>query len=213
MVAGGTGADSVASPGKVGGPNWLTFLPTTSGTRTFPRLSTLQAGLQVTPPLPGGDAGANIEALSSVSRTLNFRLTVRDNRPYTATTIGQTQFTDTVVTVSNTSGPFAVTAPNTAVTWNMLSTQTVTWNVANTTAAPVSCPLVDISLSTDSGATFPTVLLAGTPNDGTESVIAPGTVSPTARVKVKCANNIFFDISNADFAIVVPVELMGFEIQ
>ena len=216
VVAGGTGANSVASPGKVGGPNWLSFLPTTSPTRTFPRLSTLQAGLMVTPPLPGGDAGANIEALSSVSRTLNFRLTVRDNHPYTSTppvAVGQTQFVNTVVTVSNTSGPFAVTAPNTAVSWNQLSTQTVTWNVANTTAAPVSCPLVDISLSTDSGATFPTVLLAATPNDGTELVIVPAVVSPTARVKVKCANNIFFDISNADFAIVVPVELMGFEIQ
>jgi hypothetical protein len=217
VVAGGTGANSVASPGKLGGPNWLTFLPTTSGTRTFPRLSTLQAGLQVSPPLPGGDAGANIEALSSVSRTLNFRLTVRDNRAYTSTpplNIGQTQFTDTVVTVTNTSGPFAVTVPNTAVTWQALTSETVTWTVGNTTAAPVSCPLVDITLSTDSGATFPTVVLAGTPNDGSESVIVPSLPTTTARVKVKCSNNIFFDISNSNFTIIpFPVELMGFEIQ
>ena len=95
------------------------LVPTASGTRTFPKLSTILAGLNVTGPLPGGDAGANIEALSSVSRTLNFRLTVRDNRPYVAgSTIGQTAFTDVVVTVTNTAGPFAVTAPNTAVTWN-----------------------------------------------------------------------------------------------
>ena len=39
----------------------------------------------VTGPLPGGDAGANTEALSSVARTLNFRLTVRDNAPYSST--------------------------------------------------------------------------------------------------------------------------------
>ena len=217
LVAGGTGANSVASPGKAAGPNWLSFLPTTSPTRTFPRLSTLQAGLQVSPPLPGGDAGANIEALSSVARTLNFRLTVRDNHPYTSTpplTVGQTQFTNVVVTVSNTSGPFAVTAPNTAVTWLGNNPQTVTWNVASTTAAPVSCPLVNITLSTDSGVTFPTVLLAGTPNDGSESVTAPNISTSTARVKVKCANNVFFDISNADFTVTpTPVELLGFEVK
>ena len=77
-----SGANSVASPTKLTGPNWLSFPSTISPTRTFPRLSTILAGLAVTPPLPGGDSGANIEALSSVARTLNFRLTVRDNRPY-----------------------------------------------------------------------------------------------------------------------------------
>ena len=77
-----SGTSSVASPTKATGPNWLSFSPTASGTRTFPKLSTILAGLNVTGPLPGGDAGANIEALSSVSRTLNFRLTVRDNNPY-----------------------------------------------------------------------------------------------------------------------------------
>jgi hypothetical protein len=217
VVAGGTGAASVASPTKAGGPNWLSFNPTTSGTRTFPTLATIQAGQMVTGPLPGGDAGANIEALSSVARTLNFRLTVRDNRPYTSTaplTIGQTQFVDTVVTVSAAAGPFAVTAPNTNVTWVIANPQPVTWNVANTTAAPITCPLVDITLSTNGGTTFPTVLAAATPNDGTESVIAPNITTTTARVKVKCTSNVFFDISNTNFEISpVPVELMGFDVK
>ncbi|MGZ8466938.1 MAG: reprolysin-like metallopeptidase, partial [Candidatus Binatia bacterium] len=90
-----SGANSVASPTKLTGPNWLSFSPTASPTRTFPRLSTILAGLFVTPPLPGGDAGANIEALSSVTRSLNFRLTVRDNNPYVENVkVGQTEFTD-----------------------------------------------------------------------------------------------------------------------
>lgn len=197
-----SGASSVASPTKTTGPNWLSFSPTVSGTRLFPRLSTILAGQNVTGPLPGGDAGANIEALSSVSRTLNFRLTVRDNNPYSpGVKIGQTAFTDAVVTVTNTSGPFAVTAPNTAVTWTAGSAVNVTWSVNNTTAAPVSCSLVNILLSTDGGQTFPTVLAASTPNDGSQSITVPAVASTTCRVKVEAVGNIFFDISNANFTI------------
>jgi hypothetical protein len=199
-----SGASSVASPTKATGPNWLSFSPTTSATRLFPKLSTILAGLNVTPVITGGDAGANIEALSSVSRTLNFRLTVRDNAPYSSAaplSIGQTQFTDAVVTVSNTSGPFAVTAPNTAITWAGGSSQTITWSVNNTTAAPVSCANVKISLSTDGGLTFPTVLVSSTPNDGTEVLVIPAIPSTTARVKIEAVGNIFFDISNTNFTI------------
>jgi hypothetical protein len=197
-----SGTGSVASPTKATGPNWLSFSPTASGTRTFPKLSTILSGLNVTPPLPGGDAGANIEALSSVSRTLNFRLTVRDNSPYVAgVKIGQTNFTDMVVTVSNTSGPFAVSAPNTNVTWAGGSTQTITWSVNNTTAAPVSCANVNILLSTDGGQTFPTVLAASTPNDGSEALVIPVAPTSTARIKVEAVGNIFFDISNTNFTI------------
>jgi hypothetical protein len=199
-----SGASSVASPTKAGGPNWLSFTPSSSGTRLFPRLATILAGQNVTGPLPGGDAGANIEALSSVGRTLNFRLTVRDNRPYSSTaplTIGQTAFSDLTVTVSSASGPFAVTAPNTAVTWNAGSAATVTWSVNNTTAAPVSCANVNILLSTDGGQTFPTVLVANTPNDGTENITVPGNQSTTCRIKVEAVGNIFFDISNTNFTI------------
>lgn len=199
-----TGANSVASPTKATGPNWLSFPATASGTRLFPRLSTILSGLNVTPPLPGGDAGANIEALSSVSRTLNFRLTVRDNHVFSSTapvSVGQTAFADAVVTVSNTSGPFAVTAPNTAVTWAGGSAQTITWSVNNTTAAPVSCANVKISLSTDGGQTFPTVLAASTANDGSESLVIPVGATTTARIKVEAVANIFFDISNTNFTI------------
>lgn len=197
-----SGANSVAYPTKATGPNWLSFPATVSGTRTFPQLSTILAGLNVTPRLPGGDAVANIEALSSVSRTLNFRVTVRDNNPYqSGVKIGQTAFTDVVVTVSNTSGPFAVTSPNTNITWTAGSSATVTWDVNNTTASPVNCANVKISLSTDGGQTFPTVLLASTPNDGTQSITVPATPSSTCRVKVEAVGNIFFDISNANFTI------------
>jgi hypothetical protein len=195
---------SAASAAKTTGPNYISFLPTVSPTRVFPKLSTILTGALISGPLPGGDAGFNSEVLSSVSRILNFRLTVRDNAPYSSAapvSVGQTQFTDMAVTVSNTSGPFAVTAPNTAVIWNAGSNATVTWSVNNTTAAPVSCASVNILLSTDGGLTFPTVLAAVTANDGTEVITVPGTTGTTCRVKVEAVGNIFFDISNTNFTI------------
>ena len=198
-----TGASSVASATKASGPNWISFRPTTSPTRYFPKMETILAGGLISGPLTGGDAGANTEALSSVSRTLNFRLTVRDNAVYSSTapvSVGQTSFADMVVTVSNTSGPFQVTAPNTAVSWAGNSSQTITWNVANTTASPVSCANVKISLSTNGGTSY-TTLVASTPNDGSEVVTIPNTPSTTCRVKIESVGNIFFDISNTNFTI------------
>jgi hypothetical protein len=199
-----TNASSVASATKASGPNWISFRPTTSPTRYFPQLSTILAGGTVTGPLSGGDAGANAEALSSVARTLNFRLTVRDNAVYRSTapvSVGQTQFTDMVVTVNGTAGPFAVTAPNTAVSWAGGSAQTITWSVNSTNLSPINCANVKISLSTDGGQTFPTVLTSSTANDGSEVLTIPNTPSTTARIKVESVGNIFFDISNTNFTI------------
>ena len=47
----------------------------------------------------------------------------------------------------------------------------VTWNASGNAAN------VKISLSTDGGNTFPTVLAASTANDGSESVLVPNTVT------------------------------------
>ncbi|MFT3981118.1 MAG: zinc-dependent metalloprotease family protein [Ferruginibacter sp.] len=210
---GQTGTNSRARENKPTGPNWLSFSPTTSPTRICPQLATILAGGYTTGPLPGGDAGVLIEALSNVSRTLNFRLTVRDNSVYSSTApikVGQTSFADMVVTVTNTSGPFAVTSPNTNVSWAGGSTQTITWDVANTTTAPVSCANVRILLSTDGGFTFPTVLSATTANDGSEVVTLPSTTSTTARVKIESIGNIFFDISNTNFTITQPAVTFNF---
>ncbi len=199
-----TGASSVASATKASGPNWVSFSPTSSPIRYFPKLATILSGALISGPLTGGDAGTNTEALSSVARILNFRLTVRDNHPYSSTApvaVGQTQFTDMVVTVSSASGPFAVSSPNTAVSYAGGSSQAITWAVASTTASPVSCANVKISLSTDGGQTFPTVLAASTPNDGTETLTIPNTPTTSARIKVEAVGNIFFDISNTNFTI------------
>jgi len=131
---------------------------------------------------------------------MSFQVTARDNRA-----AGGGVSTDTMqVIVSAASGPFIITQPDSAVTWDGATSQTVTWKVANTTAAPVSCSLVKISLSTDGGNTFPIVIAASTPNDGAETITVPGAATTQARIKVEAVGNIFFDISNANFAINAP---------
>ncbi|MBS1583501.1 MAG: hypothetical protein JST66_14970 [Bacteroidetes bacterium] len=173
---------------STGGPNFRPFLPVTSPSRYIPNLATLASGVTPSP---------NWEVLSSVARTYAFRFTVRDN----ATGGGCITQDDMQVTVNGTAGPFVVTQPNTALSWAGLSTQTVTWNVAGTTASPVSCANVDILLSLDGGLTYPYTLLTGTPNDGTQAVTLPDVASTTARMMVKANGNIFFDISNVNFTI------------
>ena len=141
------------------------------------------------------------EILPTYARTMNFRLTVRDNQVPT----GGVAYDSTTVTAVANTGPFIVTAPNTAVTWTGNTQQTITWNVAGTTAAPISCANVNIQLSTDGGFTYPTVLEMNTPNDGSQTIFVPNIVTNSARVRVSCANNIFFDISNANFTILLGV--------
>lgn len=176
---------------KTTGVDFRSYNPTTSPIRYFPRMASVLTGATTT-------AGSEItvEALPSVARTMNFRLTVRDNHAGGPANNSD----DMIVTVNATAGPFSVTAPNTAVSYVGGSSQTVTWNVAGTTANNVNCANVDILLSTDGGTTWST-LLAATPNDGTEAVTIPNTPGTTNRIMVKGTNHIFFDVSNTNFTI------------
>jgi len=183
----GTSTTTYPKVTATSGPAFRSFNPTTSGTRYFPRLSTVQAGA----------TSWTWEAVPNVARTLNFRLTVRDNRAGGPANNSD----DVIVTVNGTAGPFTVSSPNTAVSYVGGSTQTITWNVAGTTANSVNAANVDIFLSTDGGNTFPVTLLAGTPNDGSEAVTIPNTPGTQNRIMVKGSNHIFFDISNANFTI------------
>jgi hypothetical protein len=139
-----------------------------------------------------GVAGVNADPLA-----LHMRFTARDGR-------GGSNFADTTLLLANTAGPFLVTSPNTAVSLPGESTQTVTWNVAGTDLAPVNTANVKISLSVDSGHTYPYVLAGSTPNTGSASVVLPMVGTTHARVKVEAVDNVFFDVSNADFAITWP---------
>jgi hypothetical protein len=170
-----------------GGPNFRSFDPTTNPSRYFPNLASLASNGPYT-----------WEVLPSVSRVMDFRLTVRDNHAVGACNA----YADVTVTTVAAAGPFVLTYPtSTGITWASASTQTVTWNVANTTAAPISCANVKILLSLDGGATYPIVLSASTPNDGSQVITVPNASTTTARVMVMSIAGTFFDISNNNFNI------------
>lgn len=164
------------------GPEFRSRPPSASAIRIMPVLENI---------LDGSNTN-RWEKLPSVSRTLNFRLTVRDNNPGA----GQTNSDNMVVTVDDAYGPFTVTSPNSAVTW-CPGTHTVTWDVNGSDALAAN---VKISLSTDGGQTFST-LLASTANDGSADVTIACAYNTTARIKVEAVGNIFFDISNTNFTV------------
>jgi len=60
---------------------------------------------------------------------------------------------------------------------------------------------VNIFLSTNSGQTFSFLLATNVPNSGSALVVLPNVNSTRARIKVQAANNIFFDLNNADFTV------------
>ncbi|WP_332454308.1 reprolysin-like metallopeptidase [Chryseobacterium aquaticum] len=182
----------------VAGPLFRSLSPTAVNYRYFPKLPVIVAPATV----------STWEVLPSVARDMNFSVLVRDNNALG----GQTGRDDVKLTVVNTAGPFVVTSQNTAgVVWNEGQAQTITWDVANTTAAPVSTPNVTILLSKDGGLTFPTVLVASTPNDGSHSYTVPGGLGNTtnARIMVKAIDNVFLNVNSQNFtinssAVVIP---------
>lgn len=182
---------AVPSATKTSGVNFRSYNSSTSSTRYFPKMSSVLTGALYT-----AGSELNVEYLPSVARTMNFRMTVRDNRAG-----GPANNSDDMkVTVTTSAGPFTVSSPNTAVSYVGGSTQTITWAVAGTTANGVNCANVDVLLSTDGGNNW-TTLSAATPNDGSQAVTIPNTASSTCRIMIKGTNHIFFDVSNTNFTI------------
>lgn len=185
-------------------PLFRNFIPQLTPNRIFPSLRYILNNANAVPaqaPLPGTTTPNRFtgELLPSTNRTLNFRLTARDNRAGG----GGTNEALTALTVITSAGPFRVTAPNTAVTWTPGMVENITWDVANTNVAPINVSQVQISISVDGGLTWP--ISYTTDNDGSDSFTVPDIAASTrARVKVAAVGNVFFDISDTDFTITGP---------
>ena len=184
-----------------------------TGSRTFPDSRVIAAnypGLAA----PSAFDGLRGEVLPQVARPMKFRLTVRDNRAGGGGVVsggeGCGTFSATFQVNAVGTVPFRVSVPNGGESWVGSTSQTITWDLAGTDVAPINVANVKISLSTDGGLTYPTVITASTPNDGSELVPVPNMPSTTARIKVEAIGNIFFDISDANLAITAAPAVFSF---
>ncbi len=169
-------------PNNADGPLFRSRPPTTSPARTFPRLADILSGA----PTPW-------EILPTVNRTLNFCVVARDHRAGG----GGVGFDCVTITVSGL--PFRVASPNGGESFQAGCSVPVTWTVGGGNVASA----VDILFSGDGGNTF-TALATSVPNSGSANVILPCANTTAARIMVRAVGNIFFDVSDADFA-VAPV--------
>ncbi len=170
------------------GPLFRSFNPTENNKRYFPELSKV---------IDGTADQLSFEVMPHKTRDLNFVVTVRDN-----STRGAGIASDIVsFSSSDQAGPFIVSTLFVDPSYNGLSNVTLEWEVANTDSDPVNCQAVDILYSTNGGESFDIVLVKGAPNDGSEVIKLPNLATSEARIMVKAADNIFFNVNDRDFAI------------
>lgn len=166
-------------------PLFRSFPPTGDPSRTFPQLSDLL-----------NNTSTVGEQLPAETRDLTFRFTARDNRAGG----GGVDYDEVTLQVTDLAGPFRVTEPNSPVTWASNTSKLVIWEVTNTDLPPVNCAQVHILLSINGGNNFSEILTT-TANNGKAVITVPDKATTQARLKVACADNIFFDISDTDFTI------------
>ncbi|OIQ29319.1 MAG: hypothetical protein BM564_06365 [Bacteroidetes bacterium MedPE-SWsnd-G2] len=173
----------------VSGPLVRSIEGTTSPIRYIPRFEDV---------LSNGGESTQWEKLVSVARDINFKLTVRDN----GINGGQVAVDEMMATTIATSGPFLVTSQNNNETLGAGAMAEITWDVANTTEAPINTSNVNILLSIDGGNSFPYVIGNNVENNGSYNAIIPvGTATSQARIIVESVGNIFYAINQSNFSI------------
>ncbi len=199
---------AAATSGATVGPLFRSYSATGDPRRMFPSAPYVLNHANVPPPTytgtaftggpscPAGDTCVTGETMPTTARTMNFQVTVRDNKSGN----GAISTAAMTVTTAAESGPFAVTSNNAASSVTGNTQLTVTWDVVGTTVAPYNASNVSILVSLDGGANF-TAAIASTPNDGSQAITVPNSPTSNARIMVKAVENIFFDVNNADIII------------
>ena len=137
------------------------------------------------------------EVLPCQTRTLDFRVTVRDGKSGMARD-------DVRLSVDGNAGPFRVTSHAAEQTLFPINPVVLNWDTAGTRLAPVACDSVDISLLSFNGNSDEygeTLLARAEPNDGSALLDLPDRFAERARFRVACSNNVFYAVSTADLRI------------
>lgn len=172
---------------SVTGPNFKSLPSSQTSERFFPSFNNVL----------NGNLSPLWEVVPSVSRSLNFSVTVRDNN----VNVGNIAQEFVNVNVAD-AGPFEITSQNSSgINWLTGETRNITWNVAGTTANGIDTDFVNILLSTDGGLNFDTVLSENTANDGEESIIVPDIQAETCRILIEPVDNIYFAVNLVPFSI------------
>lgn len=175
------------SPTNHLGPVFRSLYPSPSPTRVFPDIAALL-----------NNETPTWEVLPSVSRSMNFKVTVRDRFEQA----GCIDIASSSFNFDASAGPFLVTYPDApGIEVSTGDEIEVLWEVANTNTGAVNAGTVDIYLSEDGGYTYPHVLALNVPNNGSFSVTMPAVETELARIKVKGHHHVFFDVSDNNFSI------------
>lgn len=169
-------------------PLFRSWQSTSEPTRYFPRLSDVLANTSTIG-----------ETYPTTSRTLNFRLTARDNKG------GVNTDAMVITTVENDTG-FSLVLPSSASGWTASNLAAVVWNPAGSASEPVACSMVDIEISSDGGVNFNT-LATSIANDGVTVVTAPSATGDDYRLKVNCSDNVFFAVHQTNFSVATTVSM------
>ncbi len=176
------GQAALAAPDDGAIPLFRVYEPVSTPIRYLPQLASVVSG-----------SLSNEEKLPMLGRSMMLRLTARDGQ-------GGVSSDDITVTVDGDKGPFQLSSPNGGESLD--ASATVTWDVAGSADAPVSAQNVEFYLSTDGGATFGASPFATTPNTGSATLLFPSDIDTNAaRLMIKGQNTIFYDVSDADFAL------------
>ncbi|BFO66065.1 hypothetical protein KCF3NO3_20480 [Chryseobacterium sp. KCF3-3] len=175
------------------GANFRSWAPTTSPTRYFPKLATVLGGAVKNT--------TDFEAASTVARTTNFRVTVRDNKPGGQ---AQTAYATQTVVVGSAA---AFTVNTTSLTPNANSA--IAWTVSGTTASPYNVANVKIDYTEDAGATW-NDLAASVPNNGSANVFIPASLAgKTIHLRVSAIGNVFYAVKQATVSSLLAVSEAG----
>jgi len=159
------------------------YFGTASGRRYFPSLPVVMGGALTDK--------TKWETVSYIPRVLKYAVTVRDENAAKPMLVSA----ETTVTVTN-DGPFKFSGLIDNTTLYNNAANTISWDVANTNAAPYNAANVKIEYTTDlvNGSTW-TELVASTPNTGSYTAQMPSGLTGPVKLRISAIGNVFYAVS------------------